>query len=117
MRVANWKDLLHSVCSELLPYIDVTTITSHTIVKLVSAGVTHGLEGLSEVAIPEAYGMAMALMWIWVARAPLTHMLKDNVPGVSSRHIDSLILLCMLAVTLAAYPASQGGGDFDWSKK
>ena len=50
------------------------------------------------------------------AISPLTHLLKDNVPGVSSRHIDSLILLCMLAVTLAAYPASQGGGDFDWSK-
>ena len=81
---------------------------------LISTGVRHGRQGLAEVAIPEAYGMAMALMWIWVGREPLTHLLKDNVPGISTRHVDSLILLGMLVFTLACYPAATPNSEFNW---
>ena len=86
------------------------------IAVLISTGVRHGRQGLAEVAIPEAYGMAMALMWIWVGREPLTHLLKDNVPGISTRHVDSLILLGMLVFTLACYPAATPNSEFNWQK-
>ena len=84
------------------------------IAVLISTGVRHGRQGLAEVAIPEAYGMAMALMWIWVGREPLAHLLKDNVPGISTRHVDSLILLGMLVFTLACYPAATPNSEFNW---
>ena len=84
------------------------------VVVVILAGVQDGVDGLKRVAIPEAYGIAMALVWIWVSRKPLLHMLKDNVPAISGRHIDSFIMIMMFVVTVAAYPVARANTDFNW---
>jgi len=105
-------------CAMWMAFIVIVMISSLVagVVIVVRAGLDKGWEGVQRVAIPEGYGMAMAATWIWVSRKPLLHMMKDNVPSISGRHVDTFLLMCMFAVTLLAYPASKASNTlFNWS--
>ena len=93
------------VCAMWLAFVVIVMVAAVVggIVVVAVAAAKDGWQGVMDVAIPEAYGMAMSCVWIWVSRRPLAHMLKDNVPNISSRIVDTTILLLMFVFTFATF--------------
>ena len=67
---------------------------------LLSAAFGSATYTLIDVALPVFFGMAQAVINLWVVYDPLIFILKGNVPRVTLRYVEAVMMVTFAVVTI-----------------